>query len=89
MIRDDIVYFAAGIWQSEGIFLTAINAETGKVIWTNDKAGQIYINTYYSKGRNDSPAAGWKESGLGVAGLYKCMGSKTVFVDMDKRASER
>jgi outer membrane protein assembly factor BamB len=43
VIRDDIVYFAAGIWQSEGIYLTAINAETGKRIWQNDKAGQIYM----------------------------------------------
>ncbi len=43
VIRDDIVYFAAGIWQSERIYLTAINAETGKQIWQNDKAGQIYM----------------------------------------------
>lgn len=43
VIRDDIVYFAAGIWQSEGIYLTSINAETGKRIWQNDKAGQIYM----------------------------------------------
>jgi acyl-CoA reductase-like NAD-dependent aldehyde dehydrogenase len=50
------------------------------------KAGQIYINTYYSKGMNESPGAGWKESGLGIAGIYKYMRSKTVFVDMNSRA---
>ena len=49
------------------------------------KAGQIYINTYYSKGMNESPGAGWKESGLGIAGIYKYMRSKTVFVDMNGR----
>ncbi len=48
------------------------------------KAGQIYINTYYSKGMNESPAAGWKESGLGAAGIHKYMRSKTVFVDMNE-----
>jgi outer membrane protein assembly factor BamB len=37
------VYWAAGIWQSEGIFLQALDAKTGKVIWQNDKAGQIYM----------------------------------------------
>jgi outer membrane protein assembly factor BamB len=43
VIRDNIVYFAAGIWQSEGIYLTAIDAETGKIVWTNDQAGRIYM----------------------------------------------
>ena len=49
----------------------------------NIRAGQIYINTYYSKALNESPGIGWKESGLGsTAGIYKYMLPKTVFVDM-------
>ena len=47
------------------------------------KAGQIYVNTYFSKGMIDSPAAGWKQSGVGVAGIRKYMVSKTVFVDLN------
>jgi acyl-CoA reductase-like NAD-dependent aldehyde dehydrogenase len=47
------------------------------------QGGQIYINTYFSKGMVDSPGAGWKESGLGVAGIYKYMQSKTIFVDLN------
>ena len=43
-------------------------------------AGQVYVNTYYSKGINESPGAGWKESGLGIAGIHKYMHSKTVFI---------
>jgi outer membrane protein assembly factor BamB len=43
VIKDDIVYFAAGIWQSEGIFLLAIDAETGREIWRNDDAGKIFM----------------------------------------------
>ncbi|QDU28111.1 outer membrane biogenesis protein BamB [Anatilimnocola aggregata] len=43
VVRDNIVYYAAGIWQSEGIFLYAIDAETGKVLWHNDEAGKIYM----------------------------------------------
>jgi outer membrane protein assembly factor BamB len=43
VIRDGVVYFAAGIWQSEGIYLKAIDAETGKLLWQNDKAGSIYM----------------------------------------------
>jgi outer membrane protein assembly factor BamB len=43
VIRDGIVYYAAGIWQSEGIYLFALDAETGKMVWTNDDAGRIYM----------------------------------------------
>ncbi|MEA4884858.1 MAG: aldehyde dehydrogenase family protein [Clostridia bacterium] len=48
------------------------------------KAGQIYVNTYFSKAINESPGAGWKESGLGIAGIQKYMRSKTVFMDMSE-----
>ena len=37
------VYFAAGIWPFMGIFLHALDARTGKVIWTNDGDGSRYI----------------------------------------------
>lgn len=51
------------------------------------RAGQIYINTYYSKAINESPGAGWKESGLGVvSGIYKYMIPKTVFVEMGENS---
>lgn len=40
-IRDDILYWAAGIWQSEGIYMYAMDPQTGDVQWTNDRSGQI------------------------------------------------
>ena len=43
VIRDGIVYFGAGIWQSEGIFLVAIDCESGREVWRNDQAGKIYM----------------------------------------------
>jgi outer membrane protein assembly factor BamB len=43
VVRDGIVYFAAGIWQSDGVFIHAIDAESGKVVWHNDAAGKIYM----------------------------------------------
>lgn len=46
------------------------------------KAGQIYVNTYYSKGMLESPGTGWKQSGLGMAGIYKYMQPKTTFVEL-------
>lgn len=49
------------------------------------KAGQVYVNTYFSKGINESPGAGWKASGLGTSGIHRYMKPKTVFVDMSER----
>jgi outer membrane protein assembly factor BamB len=42
-IADGVVYFAAGIWPFMGIFLHALDARTGRVVWTNDGDGSIYI----------------------------------------------
>lgn len=41
VIRDDVLYWSAGIWQSEGVFLIAMNPATGKVLWNNSSAAQI------------------------------------------------
>ena len=43
VIRDDILYFAAGIWPSDGVSLYALDPETGKTLWLNDTAGSIYM----------------------------------------------
>ena len=43
VVRDNIVYFAAGIWQSEGVSLQAIDAQSGERLWRNDDAGQIFM----------------------------------------------
>lgn len=43
VIRDDIVYFAAGIWPSDGVALYALDPESGETLWVNDTAGSIYM----------------------------------------------
>lgn len=40
-ICGDVLYWAAGIWPSESVFLTAMNPANGAVLWTNSSAGQI------------------------------------------------
>ncbi|MEX2577469.1 MAG: PQQ-binding-like beta-propeller repeat protein [Verrucomicrobiales bacterium] len=40
-IVDGTLYYASGIWQSEGIHLTAIDLDTGEVAWSNDSAATI------------------------------------------------
>lgn len=43
VIYDGKVYFAASIWPLMGVFIHALDAETGAVIWTNSGTGSIYI----------------------------------------------
>ncbi|NLX99125.1 MAG: PQQ-binding-like beta-propeller repeat protein [Rhodopirellula sp.] len=40
-IADGVVYFAAGIWPSEGIFVYAVDVTDGRVIWCNDDSGAM------------------------------------------------
>jgi acyl-CoA reductase-like NAD-dependent aldehyde dehydrogenase len=47
------------------------------------KSGQVYINNYFNKNLCESPGAGWKESGIGAAGIMKYMRQKTVFIDQN------
>ena len=43
VIADGKVYFAASIWPFMGIFIHALDARTGEVVWTNDGDGSMYI----------------------------------------------
>lgn len=43
VIRDNTVYFAASIWPFMGIFLHAVDAESGDTVWTNSGSGSVYI----------------------------------------------
>ncbi|QDU47653.1 outer membrane biogenesis protein BamB [Symmachiella dynata] len=41
VIVEDTLYYAAGIWQSEKVFLHALDLTTGESVWTNGESGQI------------------------------------------------
>ncbi|MEW6359146.1 MAG: PQQ-binding-like beta-propeller repeat protein [Planctomycetota bacterium] len=66
-LGDGVVYFAAGVWPFMGVFVHAVDAETGKIIWTNSGSGQIYILQPH-----DSPAF----SGLAPQGALVVAGDK-------------
>ena len=42
VVADGNVYFAAGVWPFEGIFVYAIDMKTGKVLWRNDRLGFLF-----------------------------------------------
>jgi outer membrane protein assembly factor BamB len=43
VVADGTVYFAASIWPFMGVFVHALDARTGSVIWTNDADGSLYM----------------------------------------------
>jgi acyl-CoA reductase-like NAD-dependent aldehyde dehydrogenase len=44
------------------------------------RAGQVFVNGYYSASMHETPMAGHKQSGVGEAGLTRYLQSKAVFV---------
>jgi outer membrane protein assembly factor BamB len=43
VVADGVVYFAASIWPFMGIFIHAVDANTGEILWTNDGDGSVYM----------------------------------------------
>jgi outer membrane protein assembly factor BamB len=43
LVDGGVVYVTAGMWPSEGIFVYALDAASGKVIWCNDTSGVMYL----------------------------------------------
>ena len=41
VIADGVVYFAAGIWPCFGIYVRAVDASSGKVLWTNTRGAHV------------------------------------------------
>ncbi|MFT5497842.1 MAG: outer membrane protein assembly factor BamB [Kiritimatiellia bacterium] len=42
VLKDGVIYFAASIWPFMGIFIHAVDAETGATVWTNSGDGTNY-----------------------------------------------
>jgi len=42
-VDEGVVYVTAGIWPAEGIFVYALRAKDGAVIWKNDGTGHMYL----------------------------------------------
>ncbi|NQV22898.1 MAG: PQQ-binding-like beta-propeller repeat protein [Rhodopirellula sp.] len=42
VVADGQVYFAAGVWPFEGVFVLAMDIATGEVIWRNERLGYLF-----------------------------------------------
>lgn len=43
VVVDDVVYFSAGVWPSDGVHLHALDARTGAEKWSNRETGKIFM----------------------------------------------
>ncbi len=57
VVVGNILYFGAGIWPTEGIFIYAIDPASGKVLWCNDSSGGIEIDQPHPTARAKSGIA--------------------------------
>jgi outer membrane protein assembly factor BamB len=48
VIADGTLYFAASIWPFMGVFIHAVEPETGRIFWTNDGDGSTYMKQPHS-----------------------------------------
>lgn len=45
LVVDGVLYVTAGMWPSEGVFVYALDADTGLVKWVNDTSGTVNLPT--------------------------------------------
>jgi outer membrane protein assembly factor BamB len=86
VIRDGTLYFAASIWPFMGTFIHALDAATGKIVWTNDGMGAHYI-----KQPHNAPAfAGVAPQGAMVATEKYLIvpGGRSVPAVLDRKTGE-
>ena len=57
VVMENTVYYAAGIWPSDGVFLHALDARTGEVLWTNDRIGRMNMPQPHPGATADSGVA--------------------------------
>lgn len=70
VLKDGRIYLAAGIWPFEGIFVYALDATTGDVIWLNDRSGSLYLG---------HPHGAWSFGGPSLQG-YLVVSGKDLLV---------
>jgi len=43
VVLDNVVYYAGGIWPSDGVFVHALDAATGRPVWSNSETGRMLM----------------------------------------------
>jgi outer membrane protein assembly factor BamB len=86
IVADGVVYFAASIWPFMGTFIHALDAESGRVIWTTDGDGSTYIKQPHSA---DAFAGVAPQGPLGISGDHLIIpGGRSVPAIYDRKTGK-
>jgi outer membrane protein assembly factor BamB len=85
VLQDGKIYCAASIWPFMGVFIYAIDAKTGQVVWENSGSGA----TYFPQPHNSPAFSGVAPQGYLAAGADKLLvTSRTVPACFDLKTGE-
>ena len=85
VLHDGKIYCAASIWPFMGVFIYAIDAATGKVVWENSGSGA----TYFPQPHNSPAFSGVAPQGYLAAGADKLLAtSRTIPACFDLKTGE-
>ncbi|MCK9265276.1 PQQ-binding-like beta-propeller repeat protein [bacterium] len=70
VLADGIVYFASGILPFEGVFIHAVDAETGKSVWTNSTSGSMWSHHQHG--------GAWAYGGISPQGYLVVAGDRLI-----------
>lgn len=70
VVRAGVVYFGAGIWPSEGIILSAVDAASGETVWSNPHSGNLILEQPHGGNR--------AHSGVSIQGYLAVAGNALV-----------
>ncbi len=70
VVKDGVVYFGAGIWPAEGIYLYATDATTGRELWVNDSSGGLVLQQPHAGNR--------AKSGVSIQGYLTIAGDSLI-----------
>ena len=85
VLQDGRIYCAASIWPFMGVFMYAIDAATGKVVWENSGTGA----TYFPQPHNSPAFSGVAPQGYLAAGADKLLvTSRTIPACFDLKTGE-
>ena len=60
LVKSGILYATGGMWNVDGVYIVAMDARTGKIIWQNDSANYIYlVATHGEEGIVNVPPQGY------------------------------
>ena len=96
VVANGTVYFGAGIWPFEGIFVYALDAATGKVKWANDKCDVPFMHQpHHSEAFAGVTPQGYLAvggdkllvpNGRAVAAAFDCGTGELEYFDLDRNS---